>query len=163
MEYDVIFSVDLCELFHTCFQGRWFFICCPLIRIWSRLFFSMKGLFFWFVVFVCLCEEKLFFISDIWGSGGHLDGYCLDIFPDFETCFLRDFKLKSGENVSCSVDWTSKVCYTEVIFQHIITCIPECWWDCLCLKKWLTDFLSARTIVGFLAAYRMCANSINAI
>ena len=62
-------------------------------------------------------------------------GFCLNIVPDFETYLLRDFKFISGEKASCSVDWSSNVCYFKVKLQHIITCIPECWWDCLCLEK----------------------------
>ena len=85
--------------------------------------------------FFCLCEQKLFFISDIWGRGGHLDRCWLDVFPDFRTYLRRDFGLRSGEKVSCSVEWPSNVCYFEVKLQHIITCIPECWRKCLCLEK----------------------------
>ena len=127
-------SFNLCEFFHTCLQDWWFFICCPLLRILSRSFFSFKGLSLWLVTSVCVYEEKLFF-SDIRRRGGHLDRCCLDIFPDFGTYLLRDFKFKSGEKISCSVDWSSNVCYLEIKLQHIVTSIPECWWDCVCLEK----------------------------
>ena len=65
----------------------------------------------------------------------HLERCCLDMFPDFETYLLRDFKLESGRKVSRSVDWSSNVCYFEVKLHHIITCIPGCWRNCLCLEK----------------------------
>ena len=49
--------------------------------------------------------------------------------------WFRDFNIKSREKVSCSVDWSSNVCYFEVELLYIITCIPECWWNCLCLEE----------------------------
>ena len=114
-------SVDLCEFFNTWFQDGWFFIHCPLLRILFKLFFPFKGLLHWLIVEVCLWEEKLLFICDIGGRGCHLDGCCLDIFPEFETYLLRDFKFKSGEKFSSSLDWTSNVCFFEVKLQHMIT------------------------------------------
>ena len=163
MEYDVVFPSIFVNFFNTCLQGGWFFIRCPLLRFLSWLFVSCEGLFFWFVRVVCLCEEKLFFVSDIRGRGRHLNGRCVDIFPGFETYPLRDFKFKSGKKVGCSVDWSSNVCYFKVKLQHIITSIPECWWDCFVWKKLVTDLLSVKEFVGFVASHKMCANSRNAI
>ena len=41
----------------------------------------------------------------------------MNILPDFEMYFLRDFKFKSGEKISCSVDGSSNVCYFKVELQ----------------------------------------------
>ena len=78
-------SVDLCNFFHTCCQGGWIPICYPLFRILSGLFFPIKGSLFWLIIFVCLCEENFFFVSDILGRCGDFDTCCSDIFQDFET------------------------------------------------------------------------------
>ena len=82
-----------------------------------------------------LVWKKMFFARDIRGRGGHFDRCCFDIFPDFETYLHRDFEFQSGKKISASVDWSSNVCFFEVELQHIVTCIPECWWNCLCLEN----------------------------
>ena len=66
---------------------------------------------------------------------GHLDRCCLNILSDFETYFLRSFKLESAEKVSCCVDWSSNVGSFKIKLHHIITGIPECWGNCLRLEK----------------------------
>ena len=127
--------VDLCIFFHTCVQGGWFLVCYPLFRILSRLFFPLKGCFFWFVLIVCLSEEKLIFIGEIRGRFGHFNGCCLDILPDSETYLLRDFEFQFGVKMSHNVDWSGDVCFFEVELQYIVTCVPQCWWNCFRLEK----------------------------
>ena len=128
--------VDRCKYFKFVFL-----ICYALLRNLSRLFFSFKGFIFLLIRDVCSCEVKLFFINDIWGRCGHFNGYCVDIFYDFETYILRHFGFHSGENVSQSVDWTGDACYFKYILQHIITWILQCCRNFVCLGKTCDRFV----------------------
>ena len=131
-EYDVVFPFNF---FDPCFQGGRFLICYPLLHISSELFFSFKRLFVWLIFFVCLCEDNLFFISDIRRRCGLFNECCLGILPDSETYYLRDSEFQSGKKISRSVDLTSLMWSFEVQLQYKITCIPHRWRNCLCLEK----------------------------
>ena len=156
-------SVDLWKLFNTCFQGGWFFICYPLLQILSELFFLFEVFLFRLVGVVCLCEEKLFLISDIRGGGGHLDRCCLFIFPDFETNLLTDFEIQCGEKISRGVDRASNVCHFEIKLQHIIQAFHSAGGSAFVWTKRASELLSARTTFGFVASHKMCAKSRFAI
>ena len=117
-------SVDLCKFFNTCCRCGWFRICYPLFRILSTLFFLLKGLLFWLILIFCLSGEELSSISDVRGRCCHLNGCCLNVFPDFETSFFRNFKFQSGKKTSRSVDWARNMCYLENNLQHTVTCVP---------------------------------------
>ena len=70
-------------------------------------------------------SHSFFFISDIRERCGHLDGCCLNVFPDFETYHVCDLEFQSGKKTSCSVDWTSNRSYIAFELQRIVTCFPK--------------------------------------
>ena len=128
-------SADLCNFFHTCCQGGWIPICYPLFRILSGLFFPIKGSLFWLIIFVCLCEEIFFFRQrhprKVWSLRYVLFGYL----PGFWDVISPWLWIPVWREISRVVDWTSIVGFFDVKLQHIITCIPRCWRNCLRLEK----------------------------
>ena len=56
------------------------------------------------------------------------------------------------------------MCFLKVELQDIIACVRQGWSNGFSLeKKMVTDALYVKTIVGFDASHRMCANLRNAI
>ena len=130
MEYDVVFPSIFVNSVKLVFnEGGSSFATCCFATCWD-CFFSFDGIFLLLLLIVCLSEEKFFLISGIRRRCGHLDGCCLNVFLDFEIYLLCDFEFQSGEKVKGSVDWTGEVCFLELELQHIVTCIPQCWWNC---------------------------------
>ena len=123
MEYDVVFpSIFVISFILGFIWDVSWFTTHSAAFFWD-CFFRCR-IFFSFTLTICLCEEKLFFICNVWGRFWHLYGCCLHILPDFEMDLLRDFWFRPGEKVSCCVDWTSVMCYFKLKLQHIFTCVP---------------------------------------
>ena len=84
----------------------------------------------------CLLEwRRIIFHQCIRRRCCHLNGCCLNVFRDSETYILRDFQFKPGQKVSCCVNRSGNLCNCELTLQHIVTCIPQRWWNWFGLEK----------------------------
>ena len=118
--------------------------------IFWGLFIPLTGLFSWLILGLCLGEEEVLVVSNVWWRCCHLNGCPLYVFPDFEKHLLVNMNssLQSGGKMSCCVDWTSVVCYFGIKLQRTVTCIPQrCKEMLICGRNvWLTCCLSGRSL-----------------
>ena len=127
------------------------------VASFPSILIPFKHLFFGLIFNIWLCEEKLFFIRDIRRRCCHLYWCCLYIFPHFETYLLRSFKILSGEKLSCRAGWINNVRYFEIELQHIITCVPQRWWNGSRLeKKHVTFCYPSRCLLAWLLPQSAC-------
>ena len=60
------------------------------------------------------------------------------------------FEFQPGQKTGCSVDWASDDRSFQIEWQHIITCAPQCWWNCFGLEKTCDQLLVCENDFRFL-------------